>query len=177
MANRFCTRCNAEVEDTGGYCLLGHNLRLEAATDTLSALRAEVNRTFDEARDQLAAVAASPEAAPVSVTRATHLSTPPPPPGAPATPREGIVSEQSAPPPSPEFAAVVYTEEVVDAPVPSPAAATSHPSVWDALEDIPSLAADDPIASFAPPPRMDWGPRRSPRQWRPRAGAKVQPES
>jgi hypothetical protein len=33
-------------------------------------------------------------------------------------------------------------------------------TVWDDL-DTKALTPDDPIASFAPAPRMDWGPDRS----------------
>lgn len=54
MSERFCPRCNAEVEDTGGYCLLGHSLRVSAPADSLAALRAEVDLAFEEARVQVA---------------------------------------------------------------------------------------------------------------------------
>lgn len=110
MTQRFCSRCNAEVEDTGGFCLLGHNLRLAAPADSLSALRAEVNRTFDEAREQLAEVMAP-------------------------------------------VAAMAPAEE-------------QHHTVWEGLDDHAALTPDDPIAAFAPPPRMDWGPSRGPRRRR-----------
>lgn len=172
MAQRFCTRCDAEVEDAGGYCLLGHSLRLEAATDTLSALRAEVNRTFDEAREQLAGVTVSGVVQVTPPPPSVAALPPAPPPPAPAT-TDATAS------PHPETAAVVQAEELAVTPPAPPQVQAVHHSVWDALEDTPSLAADDPIASFAPAPRMDWGPNRSPRLGRGRSRSrspKLQPD-
>src|SRR5918999_533311 len=143
MAQRFCPRCNAEVEDTGGYCLLGHDLCLEAPVDSLTALRAEVNRTFEEAKRELADVMApaavlAPEIG-LGVDRAVD---------------EGYEDgrEWSDPP---------AAEARDDA---KPAAASqppAHHTVWEGLEEAPTLSPSDPIATFAPSPRMDWGPRRA----------------
>ncbi len=104
MAQRFCTQCGTDVEDAGGFCLLGHSLRVSAPADnSLSALRAEVDEAFEEARVLVsAALSADPSA-------------PPPP-----------------PPPMTRMATI---------------------------EDRP-LSGSDPIADFAPAPRMDWGPER-----------------
>jgi len=56
VSDRFCPRCNAEVEDVGGFCLLGHPLRVSAPVSSLSELRAEVDLAFEEARVQVAPV-------------------------------------------------------------------------------------------------------------------------
>jgi hypothetical protein len=173
MANKFCTRCNAEVEDTGGYCLLGHRLGDAAPGDSLTALRAEVNRTFDEARQQLADVMAPAAAvAPVIVTPPERMTRPAAVPELAARPSRFV-----PPPPTVELDdhLEVHAEgprlEAFDADAPP----AHHHSVWDELDDAP-LAPGDPIASFAPEPRMDWGPRKARFiRKRPRSG-QLQPE-
>jgi hypothetical protein len=50
---RHCTRCNAEVEDAGGYCLLGHPLRLNMETSSLDELKREVEAAFESAQDEV----------------------------------------------------------------------------------------------------------------------------
>ena len=35
MALRFCPTCKADVEDVGGYCRLGHRLKLEPFAEPL----------------------------------------------------------------------------------------------------------------------------------------------
>ena len=55
MSDRFCPRCNATVEDAGGFCLLGHPLREVAPVASLSELRAEVDRAFEDVRVQVLA--------------------------------------------------------------------------------------------------------------------------
>ena len=63
MGIRHCPRCRAEVEDVDGFCLLGHPLRLEAPRDSLTHLRAEVDRAFEQAKVEVAvAVGAAPSA-------------------------------------------------------------------------------------------------------------------
>jgi len=85
----YCHICEAEVEDFGGSCRLGHAFR-----------------------------------PPVKAT-------PPPPPPRPT---------HSPPPPPP------------------PPPIRSHPdNVWTVLENG-RFEGNDPIASFAPPHRMNWGP-------------------
>ncbi len=56
MAKRFCARCSADVEDVGGFCLLGHRLATEAGMPSLGDLRDQVDKAFEEARLQVAAV-------------------------------------------------------------------------------------------------------------------------
>lgn len=74
MAQRFCSRCGTDVEDVGGFCLLGHRLAVEAAISSLGDLRVEVDKAFEEARMQVANALA---------TASGHPSAPPPPPPPP----------------------------------------------------------------------------------------------
>lgn len=52
MAISYCSQCGSEVEDTGGFCLLGHSLHM-ADTGSLADLRAEVDKAFEQARAQV----------------------------------------------------------------------------------------------------------------------------
>lgn len=163
MAQRFCPRCNAEVEDAGGYCLLGHDLRLEAPVDSLKALRAEVNRTFDEARRELADVMAPAVVATTTIeedldrAEAQRLSAARHPAGKALRLDEALVLEgrEEVREWSDPAASVRATDEA-----PATDAPAGH-SVWEGLDEAPTLSPGDPIATFAPSPRMDWGPRRS----------------
>lgn len=74
MTERYCPKCQAEVEDVGGFCLLGHSLRLRPITETMDEIRAEVDRAFEEARVQVAAITGEIPAI---------ASSPPPPPPLP----------------------------------------------------------------------------------------------
>lgn len=129
MTVRFCDTCHAEVEESEGYCLLGHPLRLASVTTSLDDLRTEVDKAFDEASFRVATVLVEEGETPKGpVAGATvNLSAPPPPP---------------PPPPSEDVRRPSYKE------------------MWAALEDDVA-GSGDPIAAFAPPPRMDWGPKRS----------------
>ena len=125
MSERFCTSCDTNVEVVEGHCLLGHSVRLKAATSPLEDLRAEVDRAYEEASFRTASVVVeegeTPKAAePMSMTRLA----PPPPPPPPALPHR-----------------------------------PSYNEMWAALEDDVA-GSNDPMADFAPPPRMDWGPKR-----------------
>lgn len=78
MVERYCPECRTEVEDVGGFCLLGHDLRLRAMTEsTLGDLRAEVDRAFEQARVQVAAITGEVPTVP---------GNPPPPPPPPPLP-------------------------------------------------------------------------------------------
>lgn len=126
MNQRFCPTCNSEVEESGGFCLLGHRLTLDAPIPSLRELRAEVDQAFEEARVEVGAAMASIGAA-----------APPPPPPPPGSMRASQAS--------------------------LPTQRAAHPrrtDVWEALEQRASSSGSDPITAFAPPPRMDWGPRR-----------------
>ena len=173
MAHRFCTRCNAEVEDVGGYCLLGHDLRLTAAADSLTALRAEVNRTFDEARRELVdAMAPAAAVAHVIVAPPASTASPVARPSRFVPPPPAVALDDDlyrvASPPSPDQGSGV---EIAATEAPPPA----HATVWDDLDDAP-LAPGDPITAFAPEPRMDWGPQKT-RRFRKTRAPKLPPEA
>ena len=72
MAERYCPSCGTDVEDAGGFCLLGHPLRLQPMTDaeTLTDLRAEVDKAFEDAKVQVEEALGEIE-----------VNVPPPPPG------------------------------------------------------------------------------------------------
>ena len=113
----FCQRCSAEVEDAGGFCLLGHRLSAGAppppppAPPKMDDLTQAVEQAFDEAGAKVAALA---------------------------------------------------TPETIEATKPLPSRyASSVERTWAQLESAPAPSPDDPINTFAPPPRMDWGPQRS----------------
>ncbi len=75
MSERYCSKCRTEVEDVGGFCLLGHSLKLQPPMDSsLSDLRAEVDSAFEGARVPVARS---------SGERPSVGSAPPPPPPPP----------------------------------------------------------------------------------------------
>ena len=91
QATRDCPRCGTQVEDVGGYCLLGHRLNEEAHPGSLSELRAEVDRAFEEAKVQVA-VMLQGTAPPPPPTPTSNVPTAPPvhldpPAAAPPAPR------------------------------------------------------------------------------------------
>jgi hypothetical protein len=126
---RHCPRCATEVEDRGGYCALGHRLRLGSADGSIDSLRAEIDEVFEAARLEVSGVLKGSNG-------------PPPPP--PVTPTGN--SAHAAP-------------TVDDVPTSDDYKQRAR-GVWAALEEDISME-DDPIEAFAPPPRMDWGPKRS----------------
>ena len=172
MAQRFCSRCNAEVEDAGGYCLLGHDLRLEAPFDSLKALRAEVNRTFDDARRELADVmapagvlatdAGEPAQHAQAEAPASHPQT-----STPVRLDEALVVEGH--PIDDREWSDARAQDLAPASASPPPPPGAHPTVWEGLDETQSLSPGDPITTFAPSPRMDWGPRRSRFGRRPRS--------
>ena len=48
MNVRFCPRCRADVEDVGGFCLLGHRLVAPVEDDPIADLRSEVDKAFEK---------------------------------------------------------------------------------------------------------------------------------
>lgn len=74
MSERYCPKCQTDVEDVGGFCLLGHSLRLRPITESLDDLRAEVDRAFEEVRVQVAAVTGE-----IPVVASSQAPPPPPP--------------------------------------------------------------------------------------------------
>jgi hypothetical protein len=86
MTLRFCPKCAAEVEDVGGFCLLGHPLRLEPPIPPTADMRKEVDRALGGSRAARPpargrAAAGTPEPAPVA-TAGPPSDAPPPPPEA-----------------------------------------------------------------------------------------------
>jgi hypothetical protein len=67
------------------------------------------------------------------------------------------------------FDAALATIQAAPPASPSPDEARPLPSryassldrTWAELESAPPPSPDDPINTFAPPPRMDWGPQRA----------------
>ncbi len=58
MPERYCQRCGADVEDVGGFCLLGHSLKVASVVEPIRDLKAELERTFDEVQAKVVAVTA-----------------------------------------------------------------------------------------------------------------------
>ena len=99
MGTRYCRSCATEVEDAGGYCLLGHPLRLEAPRDSLAHLRAEVDRAFEDAKME---VATALSAIPANKASGSEVALPPSPPRRPVF--ETIDQPTGGPDPLVEFA-------------------------------------------------------------------------
>ncbi|MEA2517572.1 MAG: hypothetical protein QOG16_1410 [Actinomycetota bacterium] len=88
MSDRFCPQCQTDVQDVGGFCLLGHPLAVHAPVVSLTALRAEVDKAFEDARVQVAHALGD------------AMPPPPPPPGlatVPAPSRTPVPSRTPAP--------------------------------------------------------------------------------
>ena len=60
MDLRFCPRCRADVEDAGGFCLLGHRLPTTTA-DPIADLRVEVNKAFEKVQVEVTSKSAAAE--------------------------------------------------------------------------------------------------------------------
>jgi hypothetical protein len=162
MTTRFCPGCQAEVQDTGGFCLLGHRLALEAPVASLKALREEVEGSFEGSEHLAEQLDAEPWdqvpepvlASTVASVAATTLETPVVPSAAAAAPvREAPVvpTRRMAPPPPPPPPRV--------GPPPPPPPPVLPPNPASPAPSRPS--GRDPIADFAPAPRMDWGPEKA----------------
>jgi hypothetical protein len=116
MTSRFCRICDAEVQDAGGYCLLGHPLAVSSGISSLDELRAEIDRTFEEARLQVAAIGEAPPVAdpPVPIRPLNPPPAPPaPPPAAPTGPWAALSQEI-------ELSAAVGAEDPISAFAPAP---------------------------------------------------------
>lgn len=88
MSERYCPKCQADVEDVGGFCLLGHSLRLRPITASLDELREEVDRAFEEVRMQVATVTGE-------IAAVQSSDAPPPPPPLPADLEEQTKTKMS----------------------------------------------------------------------------------
>lgn len=145
MEQRFCARCGTDVEDTGGFCLLGHSLRLQAdLSSSLSELRAESDRAFEATAGHASELAEvqRPASEPVEpLGHAAELGEP----HGHATELAAVPSSRPSTPPPPP---------------PSRPAARGFDRLWEVASTGDSDRAD-PINAFAPPPRMDWGPQKT----------------
>jgi hypothetical protein len=232
VTTRFCPGCRAEVEDTGGFCLLGHRLAHDPPVASLKALREETDASFEgsesddlnrleefwaEAAGPTAPVAPPQSQAPVNGSAVVSPAPVPvngsavgsPAPGDGVTaPIEGPAAVAAAPAVAPVIPATVPsspggrvgptpTSPAPTAPQGSPGRVPPPPppppaadrSFADAIPPAPAVLppnpaspgvdgrpALDPIAAFAPAPRMDWGPekgRLSRLRLRPRRTAKA----
>lgn len=130
MSTRFCSTCAGEVEVLDGACMLGHPVRLDAPMSSLAELRAEVDAAFEAARAQVTTLLVD----------------------APAEPQVEALRQP------PRHAGEQPGRRAVPPPPPPPA----DPVGSLTLPPMPAgteVALNDPIASFAPAPRMDWGPQ------------------
>jgi hypothetical protein len=142
--DRFCPTCASRLTQVAGLCPLGHSLEPLMRALSVQQLREEVDRAFDRAMQEVAAVMGGWQ---------SKVG------GGPALP----------PPPPPQEA---QSDQRLHRVPPAPPPMTSHPSVWEALKPQAAYlepATGDPISAFAPAPRMDWGPQRpSLFEWRSR---------
>ena len=147
MTLRYCPRCRADVEDAGGFCLLGHRLPV-VDEDPIADLRAEVDRAFNKVQVDISKVFEEkldePVPAPVGNGVEEHL-------------------DESAP----ASTGNVYEELRSDAEI-ADEVVQNRRNVWRQLGDDAPVDRDDPILSFSPSPRMEWGPDTSRRRRRER---------
>jgi hypothetical protein len=131
MTLRYCSRCAGEVEDAGGFCLLGHRLSLEPLIPPLAQMRGEVARALGAPRVEVLGADGVPKAADpyrMAAERARiEIS------GTPGTERQASASREADP--------------------------QRSPTVWEVLQEAISDPPEDPMAAFSPPSRMDWGPQ------------------
>jgi hypothetical protein len=135
MTNRYCHGCDAEVEIHDGVCLLGHSPRATTPDGPLAHVRLEVEQAFAEAQTRLQTLTVEPPST-------VHLDGP-----------EVSILQRAPrnlgpplmPPPPP----------------PAPPATSAYQREWDLVDSSGRGSAADPIANFAPPARVDWGPDRS----------------
>jgi hypothetical protein len=140
---RFCTTCGTDVEDVGGFCMLGHSLKVSAPSADLSTLRAEVDAAFEEAKLKVAAVlGGSPSNPPPS-----------PPPRSPGSPAEPLPLTE------PRVLVAPEPRPLIKPPPPPPPNGTARVDTQPVVVPPPSNGSD-PITAFSPPPHMDWGPHR-----------------
>ena len=158
MAKAHCSVCDAEVEAIDGVCLLGHPA---GERSDLDDLRAEVDRAFENAAREVAAVLTGeipvvPKLEPGTplarqTTQPLRLDTPvlPEPPVLAPAPR----TEAIQPP-------TTWQAPTTAAPPPPPSRRLDVAGMW---EKANQPGNDDPINAFAPAPRLDWGPEEKKR--------------
>jgi hypothetical protein len=129
MNVRFCPRCRADVEDVGGFCLLGHRLAATVEDDPIADLRSEVDRAFEKVQIDIKAA---------------------------LDPLQSLAAENEIPTavPATRAESEPQSEQMLED------MQVTSKALWKPLEDESPLAGNDPIVSFAPSPRMDWGPEK-----------------
>lgn len=156
MTIRFCHGCNAEVEFVEGACLLGHQPRAVTPDSPLADLRTEVDRAFVEARLEVEAALRIETPVPAVIGVGVHSA-------------EAATTQSLSPFGAPSLTADPdldrleqqmprYLGPPLGPPPPPPPERRDQPQMINSDGRVPSNA--DPIAQFAPPPRVDWGPER-----------------
>ncbi|HET7483563.1 MAG TPA: hypothetical protein VFK89_11955 [Actinomycetota bacterium] len=154
MERTYCPRCRADVDNVEGFCLLGHRLPVEVE-DHIADLRDAVDAAFNRVEVDIKELSTVPAAVVSAVVPPAAPISAPVPPSAPVQP-----TAESLTPAVFRSLDASSDHEVVDR------MAEAKRSVWAELSVDRSLPLDDPIVSFAPSPRMDWGPARSGRRRR-----------
>ena len=171
---RFCPTCGTDVEDVGGFCRLGHSLRVSAPTADLSTLKAEVDAAFEEAKLEVAAALGrlAPGAPVPYIPDVVRVEPQPSPAPAPVNgnghsngtghtngtgARPVATAAQMLTEVNRSIPATKAVEPVTRELTPPPPPEAPKPLYTPA----PVVGANDPITAFAPPPHMDWGPQRS----------------
>jgi len=140
MTVRVCPECGSGVTTDAGVCVRGHRFRPPPPPPSLSELRAEVERAFEDARLQVAAAVTTGQHRPAQRSVAEPVS---------------VSSDLPVPP--------------VPPPPPVREEADRVAAVWARLAPQDPDERDlrsDPITAFAPAPNMDWGPERIKRKRR-----------
>ena len=133
---RFCPRCGSDVEDVGGFCLLGHRFPALPGSDPIAELRAQVDEAFHKVQTDVAAA---------------------------LDPLAGLARENDAPVPVTSQASAETAPSVAEDDLTVERLEVTSKALWQPLEDESPLSGSDPIVAFAPSPRMDWGPERAKR--------------
>jgi hypothetical protein len=146
LSLRFCSRCRADVEDVGGFCLLGHTFPQDTS-DPISDLRAEVDKAFEKIKIEI----------PVSGMASTFQTA-----GAPS-PEPTLSNLEPATSTFEGYEELRSSDEHLVEEM-----AQSRRDYWSQLRDEvdSSVERDDPILSFSPSPRMEWGPEKGRRRKR-----------
>jgi hypothetical protein len=132
MPLRYCKLCDGDVEDVGGYCLLGHPLRLDAPIPSVAEMRDEISRALGEANLE-------------SILAPTSEPLTEEPLGQP-DPFNGDSDYRPVPPPPPEIRPTVWESLEIDAPATAdPITAFAPPPRMDWGPERSGLKARNPL--------------------------------